>query len=71
MPPELSRLFICQTIGWIAFFSTTLFFTDFIAQVCVFFAFCCCLIFLITDQKHIISRFLLVFRESRFILVIL
>ena len=33
MPNELNKLFICQVIGWIAFFSTTLFFTDFIAQV--------------------------------------
>ncbi|RNA35506.1 membrane-associated transporter [Brachionus plicatilis] len=32
MPTELRRLFICQTIGWLAFYSTTLFFTDYIAQ---------------------------------------
>ncbi|CAF0713395.1 unnamed protein product [Brachionus calyciflorus] len=32
MPKELKRLFVCQTIGWLAFYSTTLFFTDYIAQ---------------------------------------
>jgi hypothetical protein len=33
MPTELRRLIVCQTLGWLAFFSTQLFFTDFIAQV--------------------------------------
>ena len=33
MPLELKRLLISQTLGWLAFFSTTLFFTDFIGQV--------------------------------------
>lgn len=32
IPKELKRLLICQTIGWLALFSTQLFFTDFIAQ---------------------------------------
>ena len=32
MPLELKRLLISQTLGWLAFFSTTLFFTDFIGQ---------------------------------------
>ena len=35
MPTELKRLIICQTLGWLAFFSTQLFFTDFIAQVII------------------------------------
>lgn len=35
MPVELRRLFVCQTIGWLAFYSTTLFFTDYIAQVII------------------------------------
>jgi hypothetical protein len=33
MPKELNRLYICETIGWLAFYSTTLFFTDFVAHV--------------------------------------
>ena len=37
MPKELFRLLICQIIGWLALFSTTLFFTDFVAQVVIFF----------------------------------
>jgi solute carrier family 45 protein 1/2/4 len=32
MPLELKKLLIAQTLGWLAFFSTTLFFTDFIGQ---------------------------------------
>jgi hypothetical protein len=33
MPTELKRLLIAQILGWLAFFATSLFFTDFIAQV--------------------------------------
>lgn len=33
MPTELKRLLVYATIGWMAYFSTTLFFTDYIAQV--------------------------------------
>lgn len=33
MPTELNRLYICETLGWLAFYSTTLFFTDFVAHV--------------------------------------
>lgn len=32
MPQELARLMICQLFAWLAFFSTTLFFTDFIGE---------------------------------------
>ena len=37
MPKELNRLYICETLGWLSFYSTTLFFTDFIAHVSWFF----------------------------------
>jgi hypothetical protein len=33
MPIEFKRLLFAQILGWLAFFSTTLFFTDFIGQV--------------------------------------
>jgi len=33
IPTEMIRLIIFQTLGWLAFFSTHLFFTDFVAQV--------------------------------------
>ena len=33
MPKELKRLLICQILGWMANFSISLFFTDFVAQV--------------------------------------
>ncbi|CAF0995507.1 unnamed protein product [Adineta steineri] len=32
MPPRLWKLMICQVIGWIGYFATHLYFTDFIAQ---------------------------------------
>ncbi|CAF1016480.1 unnamed protein product, partial [Brachionus calyciflorus] len=32
MPKELTRLLFCNLLGWLAFFSTSLFFTDFIGQ---------------------------------------
>ncbi|RNA27188.1 SLC45A2 [Brachionus plicatilis] len=32
MPRELIRLLVCNLLGWLAFFSTSLFFTDFIGQ---------------------------------------
>ena len=33
MPPRLWKLMICQVIGWIAYFATHLYFTDFVARV--------------------------------------
>ncbi len=33
MPPRLWKLMICQVIGWIAYFATHLYFTDFMATV--------------------------------------
>ncbi|CAF0780901.1 unnamed protein product [Rotaria sordida] len=32
MPPRLWKLMICQVIGWIAYFATHLYFTDFVAS---------------------------------------
>ncbi|CAF4659268.1 unnamed protein product, partial [Rotaria socialis] len=31
MPPRLWKLMICQVIGWVAYFATHLYFTDFVA----------------------------------------
>jgi hypothetical protein len=33
MPPRLWKLMICQVIGWIGYFATHLYFTDFMATV--------------------------------------
>ncbi len=33
MPPELKGLLICQLFGWLAYFCSTLFFTDFMGAV--------------------------------------
>ncbi len=33
MPPRLWKLMICQVIGWIGYFATHLYFTDFVATV--------------------------------------
>ena len=34
MPSRLWKLMICQVIGWIGYFATHLYYTDFIATVC-------------------------------------
>jgi hypothetical protein len=33
MPPRLWKLMICQVIGWVGYFATHLYFTDFMAIV--------------------------------------
>jgi hypothetical protein len=33
MPPRLWKLVICQVIGWMAYFATHLYYTDFVATV--------------------------------------
>jgi hypothetical protein len=33
IPPRLWKLMICQVIGWIGYFATHLYFTDFVAIV--------------------------------------
>jgi hypothetical protein len=33
IPPRLWKLMICQVIGWVGYFATHLYFTDFVAIV--------------------------------------